>query len=904
MRVTGARTHNLKNITIEIPRDQLVVFTGVSGSGKSSLAYDTIYAEGQRRYLESVSTYSRAFVERIERPDVDRVEGLPPTVSVSQQVGSVRPRSTLATTTEIYDFLRLIYARAGVAHSPATGSRVERQSADQVAEAVLRFGDRAKIMVLAPLVRGRKGAHQSVFEKIAKDGFVRARVDGEIVDTAEPPKLAKTKVHTIEAVVDRLVVKEGIRPRLRESVELALKLGDGLCVVSRAEGDAWVDRPFSEKFVCPDSGESFAPLEPRSFSFNSPYGACPACEGLGAVVPEDLRRGRGRRGDRKNDLAAEMLPLAPSHPHLLPPCPICNGERLNAFSRGVTLDGVRLPELTAMAVTDSLTWCSRLIEKVRDENASLDLTVEARLATAKALPEAVNRLRYLERVGLGYLTLDRPTKTLSGGEYQRARLSGCLGAGLIGVGYVLDEPTIGLHPRDIGRLIDTLRDLRDAGNSVLIVEHDLAVIAAADHVIDLGPGAGADGGLVVAAGTPAEIAANPESPTGPYLRAATVRERMGSRRENKPLPDGRGSESASPTRTARPRPVTQETPCLRLSNIRRHNLANIDVSIPLGRFVAVTGVSGSGKSTLVMDVLVPAVKQVLAGNRDQWPGAGDQEEEILPTPVSCLLTPNSLQRLVPVDQSPLGRTSRSTPATYSGVWDEIRKVFATTKESRLRGFKASRFSYASSDGRCPDCKGQGTQKIEMKFLPDVFVTCPTCEGRRFNRQTLSITFHGKTAADVLAMRIDEAVAFFDAVPKVRERLATLAGVGLGYVELGQSALTLSGGEAQRVRLATELGLPGKIGAAPTLFVLDEPTTGLHPRDIERLVDLLQRLVDDGHTVLVIEHEPAVIASADWVIDLGPEGGAGGGRLVAACSPAELMKISASHTGRAIAAYFS
>ncbi len=865
IRVFGARTHNLRNLDVEIPRDRLVVVTGVSGSGKSSLAFDTIHAEGQRRFLETASTYSRTFIDQLERPDVDRIEGLPPTISVSQQAGSVRPRSTLATTTEVYDFLRLLYARSGVAHSPATGARVERQSADQVADAVLRFGERTKLMLLAPLVRGRKGEHRAVFEKIAKEGFVRARVDGTVIDTAEPPKLAKTKPHTIEAVVDRLVVKEGIGPRLRESIETALKLGDGLCVVSRETDGGWEDRPFSERFVCPASGESFPPLEPRSFSFNSPYGACAECEGLGEEAGETGSAGA---------------------------CSACGGERLNPFSRGVTIEGLRLPELTAMAVSDSLTWIDALLGRVRADDAALDLTAEGRLAAAKTLPEIAGRLRYLDRVGLGYLTLDRPTRTLSGGEYQRARLSGCLGSGLTGVCYVLDEPTIGLHPRDIGRLIDTLRDLRDAGNTVLLVEHDLAVIRAADHLLDLGPGAGIEGGAVVAEGTPAEVAANPDSPTGPYLRTGSVSDRSRASERFTPVANAPGSD--------RPRrPVTAETPAIRLTNVTRHNLQNVSVSIPLGRLVAVTGVSGSGKSTLVMDVLVPAVAAALKETGGRRQEAGEESRAV---PVAGLLpAASSLQRLVPVDQSPLGRTSRSTPATYSGVWDEIRKVFATTKEARVRGYAAKRFSYSSPDGRCPECKGLGALTVEMKFLPDVETPCPACGGRRFNRPTLAVTFRGKTAADVLALRIDEAAELFEAVPKIRDRLRVLAEVGLGYVALGQSAATLSGGEAQRVRLATELSLPGKIGAAATLFVLDEPTTGLHPRDIERLLDLLNRLVDEGHTVLVIEHEPAVMAAADWVIDLGPEGGAAGGRIVAACPPRELAAVPESHTGRALAA---
>lgn len=868
IRLTGARTHNLKNITIEIPRDRLVVLTGVSGSGKSSLAFDTLFAEGQRRYLQSVSTYSRSFLNQLERPEVDRIEGLPPTVSVSQQTGSVRPRSTLATTTEIYDFLRLLYARAGIAHSPATGARVERQTADQIVDAVLRFGDRAKVMILAPIVRGRKGEHRAVFEKIAKEGFVRARVDGEIIDTAEPPKLAKTKLHTIESVVDRLVIKEGVQNRLRESVELALKLADGLCIVSRADGDLWHDRVFSERFVCPDTGESFPPLEPRSFSFNSPYGACEDCHGLGVIATDDSG------DDRDNDSDASTTESQP--------CPACNGERLKPFSRLVSLEGVRLPEFTSLPVTESLAWTEILQKRLQSNDQSFDLTIEGRLACEKTLPEIASRLRYLERVGLGYLTLNRPTKTLSGGEYQRARLSGCLGAGLLGVCYVLDEPTIGLHPRDIGRLIDTLRDLRNAGNSLVVVEHDLSMIRAADHLIDLGPGAGAEGGSVVAEGTPSDVAQNPDSPTGPYLR------------------NGKSSVLASASSKSS-RVIDSTTPRIQLRDIHRHNLIGVDVDVPLGRFIVVTGVSGSGKSTLVMDVLVPTIKHAInkkAGGKKQETEEVEATRESIPR----LLSPNSSlpARLISIDQSPLGRTSRSTPATYSGLWDEVRKIFASTKEARARGFKANRFSFLSPAGRCSECKGQGSKKIEMKFLPDVFITCPVCEGRRFNEQTLSVTFNGKHVADVLTMRIDEAASFFAAIPKIRDRLELLASVGLGYLQLGQSALTLSGGEAQRVRLATELSLPGKLGVEPALFVLDEPTTGLHPRDIEHLLALLQRLVDDGHTVLVIEHEPALIASADWVIDLGPEGGSAGGRILASCPPSELPAYPESHTGRAIA----
>lgn len=846
IRVAGARTHNLKNLSLEIPRDQFVVITGLSGSGKSSLVFDTLAAEGQRRYLQTVSVGRRGLLDQLERPDVDAIAGLPPILSVNQRSGSSGARSTLATATEIADRLRLLYARAGQAHSPHGGRPLERQTLDEIVSAVVALGDRVKAMILAPLVRGRSGEHREVFEKISKEGFVRARVNGEVVDTAEPPSLAANEKHDIEAVVDRIIIKDGIGARLRESIELALKLGEGICIVTHAEGDNWGDRLYSEHFVCPETGEGYPPLEPRSFSFNNPRGACPACHGLGVLKggKEDDRGGGNRI------------------------CPECGGERLNNFSRLVTFDGMRFPEFLARTVEQARERSEVIYKRLQEDELSLPLSVTGRLAARKIMPELIERLRYLEQVGLGYLTLDRRTKTLSGGEFQRSRLASAIGSGLVGVCYILDEPTIGLHPRDIQKLVGALINLRDAGNSVLIVEHDLAVIAAADTVIEIGPGAGSDGGSVTAVGTPLELARRDDTATGPFLA-------------------GRNDSDSSPAR-----PVDATTPRLRLLGITRNNLRKVDVDFPLGRFVTVTGVSGSGKSTLITEVLVPLTRAALSGEErmDQC-GRIDAASD-LP------------ERLVLVDQSPLGRSGRSVPATYCGVWEEIRRLFAATREAKQRGYKAGRFSFLSPAGRCDQCAGRGTITLSMSVLPDLLITCPSCEGRRFNGQTLSVTYKDKSVADILDMRIDEAAVFFEGIARVSGRLSVFMEVGLGYLTLGQSALTLSGGEAQRVRLASELAAPGDLAISPTLFVLDEPTTGLHPADSRRLVALLQRLVEAGHSVIAIEHEPAFIAASDWVIDLGPEGGDGGGWIVAECVPGELGGVAASYTGAALAGYLS
>ena len=870
IRLRGVRVHNLKSIDLDIPRDALVVITGISGSGKSSLAFDTLFAEGQRRYLESLSTYTRQFLNQLERPDVDLIDGLPPTVSIEQRAGSVQRRSTLATTTEIYDYLRLLYARAGQAHCPQCGREVARQSSQRIVERILALEDRRKVMILAPLVRGRKGAHREVFERIAREALVRARVDGEIVDVSDPPKLAKTRPHTIEAVVDRIIIKEGIRPRLQESVDLALKYGDGACLISYEEDGAWHDRLYSEKFACPDCEISFPNLEPRTFSFNSPYGACPECQGMGVIGATSEPPGPARRsgGVKPRRSPSGELPFDDESEVVTETsvCPACNGARLNAFARSVTVGGVAIHEFTAKTVGEANQFARELAD-ARVSNKTGVFSDEQRRVAARTVPEVANRLAFLVRVGLDYLTLDRPTRTLSGGEFQRARLAGCLGSGLIGVAYILDEPTIGLHPRDTGRLIGALEDLRDGGNSVLVVEHDVEMMRRADWIVDLGPGAGREGGNVVAAGPPAAVAQQPDSLTGRVLR---------------------GSASALVSRRRPVDPARQ----LVLTGARRHNLKNVTLQLPLGVLTCVTGVSGSGKSSLISQTLVPAVKTALVIEGRESPGHAD---------FASLEGVDQIERVIQIDQSPIGRTGRSNPATYSGMWDEVRKVFAQTREARLRGYPPRRFSFNSKQGRCEECQGHGTQKIEMHFMPDVHVPCPVCRGARFNRQTLAIRFAGKNVADVLDMRIDDAAEFFENFSRLDSTLRTFSEVGLGYLRLGQSSLTLSGGEAQRVKLATELS---RASSGRTLFVLDEPTTGLHPADVEKLLALLQRLVNGGHTVLVIEHQLDVIAAADWIVDMGPEGGAAGGEIIAAGPPDEIARTKTSPTALCLREYLS
>jgi excinuclease ABC subunit A len=856
IRVRGARVHNLQNIDVDIPRDKLVVITGVSGSGKSSLAFDTLFAEGQRRYLECLSARTRQHLTQLERPDVDTVTGLPPTICVDQKVGSARIRSTLATTTEIYDYLRLLYARAGQAHCPDCHVPVSQQSVATIVERILDLGDRRKVMILAPLVVGRKGAHRDVFEKICKVGFVRARVDGEIVDAGSPPDLPRSKAHTIEAVVDRIIVKPGIEERLRESVELALKHGDGSCLVCEQLDDGWNDQLFSSRYCCPDCGTSFPPLEPRSFSFNSPYGACPSCRGLGRSVPPEIQ---AKPQKLRTELTRQPL------------CEQCQGARLAPVSRAVTFANRKLHELTAMTVAEAEEFVRTI---------QLHVSPEAALAATSILPEVASRLEFLLRVGVDYLTLDRPTPTLSGGEFQRARLASSLGSGLIGICYVLDEPTIGLHSRDTSRMIHVLKDLRDRGNSVLVVEHDLDLMRAAEWLIDLGPGAGQEGGTLVWSGKPDRI--DGDSPTALALHA---------------------SAQVAVGAFVNQEHVVDFDHCLRLEGANRHNLKDVTVEIPLGVLTVVTGVSGCGKSSLIAHTLIPAARHAID---DSYRGPRKESAETTPEPTdlsqldiacSSISGTEHIDRLVVVDQSAIGRSGRSNPATHTGLWDEIRKVFSKTRDARVRGFKARRFSFNAKDGRCPTCEGRGTQRIEMNFLPDVHIECPDCRGSRFNTQTLSVKYRGSSVGDVLKMRIDEARDFFQDFPKLSATLEVMCDVGLGYLELGQSALTLSGGEAQRIKLAAELG---KGGEQRILFVLDEPTTGLHPADIARLLALFQRLIERGDSVLVIEHNLDVIAAADWVIDLGPEGGSTGGSVIATGSPRELAaNPETGHTSRAL-----
>ncbi len=861
IRVRGARVHNLQNISVDIPRNQLVVITGVSGSGKSSLAFDTLFAEGQRRYLDTLSARTRQFISQLERPDVDLITGLPPTICVDQRIGSLRIRSTLATTTEIFDYLRLLYARAGQAHCPDCGVPVSQQSVEKIVERILDLEERRKVMILAPLVVGRKGAHRDVFEKICKSGFVRARVDGELVDAGSPPDLPRGKSHTIEAIVDRIVVKPGIGERLRESVELALKHGDGSCLISELEGDEWRDRLYSSRFCCPECGNSFAPLEPRTFSFNSPYGACVSCRGLGRVIPTDTRTSR-------QQLRIQMTGL--------PVCNDCGGARLSAIARAVTFAGTRIHDFVALNIREAAELITHLQTKSGAGLAGLE--PEARQVAVGILPEIQSRLRFLSDVGLDYLTLDRPTPTLSGGEFQRARLAGCLGSGLIGVCHILDEPTIGLHSRDTTRLLTVLRELRDQGNSVVVVEHDVELMREADWLVDLGPGAGSEGGQLCASAPLAAITG--DSPTARVLA---------------------GEDSAQDAREevqTDDQVATASQPMLRLSGATRHNLRDCYVEIPLGVLTAVTGVSGSGKTSLVIHTLIPAIKHALQ-ERPRHEG-NPASIDLSDTELACseLSGFETLDRLVTVDQSPLGRSGRACPATHTGIWNEVRKLFAKTRDARLRGFRAKRFSFNAKDGRCEECLGRGAQRIEMNFLPDVFIECPSCHGRRFNSQTLSIRYRGRNLSDVLELRVDEAADFFENIPRLKDVLDVLMEVGLGYVQLGQSALALSGGEAQRIRLATELS---KGGQERCLFILDEPTTGLHPADVRRLLNVLSRLLKQGHTVLVVEHHLDVIAAADWMIDVGPDGGSSGGQVVVAGKPAEVARgASEGHTAQALA----
>jgi excinuclease ABC subunit A len=950
IRVKGARQHNLKNIDVVIPRNRFVVLTGPSGSGKSSLAFDTLYAEGQRKYVESLSAYARQFLDRLQRPDVDFVEGLSPAIAIEQRTSSAGPRSTIATTTEIYDYLRLLYSALGVPHDPETGEIVRRQTAQEITDAILAFPAGAKVVLLAPVVRGEAGEFRDILEKLQREGFVRARIDGEITDlgTSNRIKLDKKRRHHIEAVVDRLVLKEGLLQRLADSVETALRWGEGLILVSvQAPGDkAFADHPFSTAFTNPRTGFRLPRLTPQHFSFNSHLGACPACHGLGTEPyfdPELILDGEKslddgaivawRKGTPKmqayytaltaalaadagvrTDVPLEKLPatfrdlllqgsgdralelkfgtgaarqtinrpfegLLAQLEHLLARvkgeslrqrlkalmnrrrCARCAGARLRPEILGVTLATTAGTEFNIHAL------CNLTISRAAEVVSQLRLSAQDEAIAGEVIAEVSHRLAFLQEVGLGYLSLSRESGTLSGGEAQRIRLATQIGSGLAGVLYVLDEPSIGLHQRDNERLIATLKRLRDLGNSVLVVEHDHDTIAAADHIIDIGPGAGPLGGKIVAQGTFAEIAAAPQSLTGRYL-SGQLRIRPPSRR-HQPL-------------TPRALVAGPSEGWLSVIGARENNLQNVDAHFPLGCLVCVTGVSGSGKSTLINDILRAALARDLYRAKDQ-PGVH-----------KSILGAGQVHRLVVVDQSPIGRTPRSNPATYTGAFGPIRELFSQVPAARVRGYSNGRFSFNVKGGRCEHCEGDGVLKVEMHFLADVYVTCDVCAGRRYNRETLEITYKGKNIADILDLTVDEALSFFRAVPTVADKLSTMQEVGLGYVRLGQSASTLSGGEAQRIKLSTELS---KRGGSKTLYLLDEPTTGLHVSDVDTLLQVLVKLRDAGNTLIVIEHNMDVIKCADWIVDLGPDGGEHGGLIVAEGPPEIVAENPASQTGQ-------
>ena len=928
--VRGAREHNLKDIDVTIPRDKLVVITGVSGSGKSSLAFDTIYAEGQRRYVESLSAYARQFLGLMEKPDVDYIEGLSPAVSIDQKGVSRNPRSTMGTITEIYDYLRLLFARAGHPHCPGCGREIEMQTVQQIVDAVSSLPEGSRIMILAPLVRDRKGEYQAVFEDLRKTGYVRVRVDGDIHDLSEQSQLDKKRKHSIEVVVDRLVVgQSGSQDRITDSVETALKLGAGVVLVSIVDGEELL---FSEHFACVHCGISLGEIAPRTFSFNSPHGACPTCSGLGfrqeldpdLIIPnkdvsiadgairpyqsgfwyleqlDELARRRGFSLDIPvRSLTKEHLELVlygeggelvnsrnrfgrvrhyfTGYEGIIPrlerlyrdtesdnsrtslerymvtrECPVCGGRRLKPESLAVTIGGRNIIEVSSISVSQALKWVTAL-----SEGEQSILSRREQIIARQIIKEIRARLGFLEDVGLDYLTLDRPSATLSGGEAQRIRLATQIGSGLMGVLYICDEPTVGLHPADDSRLIETLKRLRELGNTVLVVEHDEAMMRAADHIIDMGPGAGEHGGKIMASGTLTDIMEAEDSITGQYLSGV----------KRIPLPDRR-------------RPGSGEE--LVIKGARQNNLKNIDVTIPLGRFVCITGVSGSGKSTLIDEVLYRHLAKVLYRSRER---AGDCDG------VSGV---EHIDKVINIDQSPIGRTPRSNPATYTGTFTPIRELFATVPEARMRGYAPGRFSFNVKGGRCESCRGDGFTQIEMQFLPDVTVPCEVCQGKRYNREALEIRFKGKNIAEVLGMTIEQALSFFEHFPKVKNKLSTLCDVGLGYMCLGQPAPTLSGGEAQRVKLSTELS---KRSTGRTLYILDEPTTGLAFSDVAALLRVLQRLVDGGNTVIVIEHHLDVIKNADYVIDLGPGAGDHGGYVIAIGTPEEIIRQVSSITGQ-------
>ncbi|MFZ0064174.1 MAG: excinuclease ABC subunit UvrA [Pyrinomonadaceae bacterium] len=922
--VRGARQHNLKNINVEIPRERFTVITGLSGSGKSSLAFDTIYAEGQRRYVESLSAYARQFLDQLEKPDVDSVEGLSPAISIEQKTVSRSPRSTVGTVTEIYDYMRLLFSSIGQPHCYVCGAAITRQSVEQIVQSVLGLPEGERVMILAPIVRGRKGEFKKELEKLAKDGFLRARVDGELLSLDEEIRLDKRRNHTIEAVIDRLLIKPGIKERLAESVRTALKLTDGAVLVSIVDGE---EKLYSEKMACVICDINVPPLEPRSFSFNSAYGACKRCHGLGTVlevdpaklipdasVPADKLAFMGpadRQGsaylksaltavinyfkaDSKvpfNELLKEVregflegingqlnfrqgaysyqsrwkgalhwlrdrLNEAPSEKvrttleEMVAPrtCPECKGRRLRADSLAVRFGSRGISEYTTMPIEDASTAFVGIKLNAREE-----------LIAGTILREIVNRLSFLNTVGLGYLTLDRPSSTLSGGEGQRIRLATQIGSQLRGVLYVLDEPSIGLHPRDNQKLLETLCALRDLGNTVLVVEHDEETIRRADYVVDLGPGAGAHGGEVVASGTAENVADNPNSITGLYLRGKNKIEVPAERR----VPNGKN---------------------LTIHGARANNLKEIDVTFPLGLLTVITGVSGSGKSTLVGDILYPALARHLYGSLAE------------PGPYETIEGLDNVDKVIEIDQSPIGRTPRSNPATYTGLFTPLRELYAMLPESRERGYKPGRFSFNVKGGRCEACEGDGMKRIEMNFLPDVYVLCDVCRGARYNRETLAVKFKNHSIAELLDTTVEEALLLLENIPQIKQKLQTLLDVGLGYIKLGQSATTLSGGEAQRIKLAKELS---KRATGRTVYILDEPTTGLHFADVHKLLDVLQRLVALGNSVLVIEHNLDVIKSADYIIDLGPEGGEHGGRVVASGTPEDVARVRRSHTGQVL-----
>ena len=929
--VKGAREHNLKNVDVTIPRDKLVVFTGLSGSGKSSLAFDTIYADGQRRYVESLSSYARQFLGQMEKPDVDYIEGLSPAISIDQKTTSKNPRSTVGTVTEIYDYLRLLYARIGVPHCPVCGREIKQQTVDQIIDKLCSFPERTKIQILAPVVRGRKGEHVKEFENARKSGFVRVRADGILYDLSEEIKLEKNKKHNIEIVVDRLMVNDTVRSRMTDSVETALRLSGGL-VIADVNGE---DILFSQNYACPEHGVSIGELEPRMFSFNNPLGACPTCTGLGTfmkvdpdmVVPNkslSIRGGAvkasgwyfgesgtiaqmyyealakhygfsldtpfkeltakqrdiilyGTQGERiqmvrKNEYGSgtyetefegvvnnlerrfretQSAYIRDEITQVMSavPCPDCKGERLKKEYLAVTVGGVNISDFCKMSVNEALDFMENLTLSERDA-----------MIAAQILKEVKARLGFLKSVGLEYLTLSRASATLSGGESQRIRLATQIGSSLVGVLYILDEPSIGLHQRDNDKLLATLQRLRDIGNTLIVVEHDEDTMRAADFIVDVGPGAGVHGGEIVCAGTPAEIMACENSITGQYL----------SGKRKIPVPAERRPGNGS---------------FLTIKKAKENNLKGVTVKIPLGTFTCVSGVSGSGKSSLVNEVLFKTLSAELNGSR------------VKPGQCGGIDGLEFLDKVIDIDQSPIGRTPRSNPATYTGVFTDIRELFAQTADAKMRGYNSGRFSFNVKGGRCEACEGDGILKIEMHFLPDIFVPCEVCKGKRYNRETLEVKYKGKNIYDVLDMTVEEAMTFFDSIPRIKRKIETLYEVGLGYIKMGQPATTLSGGEAQRVKLATELS---KRSTGKTIYILDEPTTGLHSYDVQKLIEVLQKLVDAGNTVVVIEHNLDVLKTADWIIDLGPEGGDRGGTIVGTGTPEQLAKIPESYTGKYLA----